>query len=35
MSESNKCPMGKYPWLATFLALACILVFLASKLGML
>ena len=35
MSEPDKCPMGKYPWLATFLALAFILVFLASKLGLL
>jgi hypothetical protein len=35
MSESGKCPMGNHPWLATFLALACVLVFLASKLGLL
>ncbi len=35
MSEHNKCPMGTHPWLATFLALAFILVFLASKLGLL
>jgi hypothetical protein len=33
MSEHGKCPMGKHPWLATFLALAFIFVFLASKLG--
>lgn len=34
MSES-KCPMGKHPWLAVFLALAFVLTFLASKLGLL
>jgi hypothetical protein len=35
MSDGNKCPMGNHPWLATFLALAFILTFLASKLGLL
>src|SRR5438045_2352421 len=35
MSEHGKCPMGKYPWLATFLVLAFVLVFLAHKLGLL
>lgn len=35
MSEASKCPMGNHPWLATFLALALVLVFLASKLGLL
>jgi hypothetical protein len=35
MSEHGKCPMGKYPWLATFFALAFALVFLAHKLGLL
>ena len=35
MSEHGKCPMGNHPWLATFLALAFVLVFLASKLGLL
>ena len=35
MSEDGKCPMGNHPWLATFLALAFILVFMASKLGLL
>jgi len=35
VSEGGKCPMGKHPWLATFLALAFALVFLASKLGLL
>lgn len=35
MGEGGKCPMGKHPWLATFLALAFVLVFLASKLGLL
>ncbi len=35
MSDGGKCPMGKHPWLATFLALAFILMFLASKLGLL
>jgi hypothetical protein len=33
--DANKCPMGKYPWLATFLAVAFILVFAAKKLGLL
>ena len=35
MSEHGKCPMGKYPWLATFFALAFALIFLAHKLGLL
>ncbi len=35
MAEHGKCPMGKHPWLATFFALAFILVFLAHKLGLL
>ena len=35
MSEHGKCPMGKHPWLATFLVLAFVLVFLAHKLGLL
>lgn len=35
MTEHGKCPMGKYPWLATFFALAFVLVFLAHKLGLL
>jgi hypothetical protein len=35
MSEDGKCPMGKHPWLAVFLALAFILTFVASKLGLL
>ena len=35
MSESSKCPMGDHPWLATFLAVAFILVFLSKKLGLL
>jgi hypothetical protein len=35
MSEHDKCPMGKYPWLATFLAVAFFLVFAAHKLGLL
>ena len=35
MSDDGKCPMGKYPWLATFLAVAFALVFVASKLGVL
>jgi hypothetical protein len=34
MSE-GKCPMGNHPWLATFLVVAFLLVFLASKLGLL
>ena len=35
MVDDGKCPMGRHPWLATFLALAFILTFLASKLGLL
>ena len=35
MSEHVKCPMGKYPWLATFFVLAFALIFLAHKLGLL
>ena len=35
MSEHGKCPMGKYPWLATFFALAFVLLFFAHKLGLL
>ena len=35
MADDGKCPMGRHPWLATFLALAFILTFLASKLGLL
>ena len=35
MSEHGKCPMGKYPWVATFFVLAFILVFFAHKLGLL
>ena len=35
MSEHGKCPMGKYPWLATFFVLAFVLIFLAHKLGLL
>jgi hypothetical protein len=35
MSEHGKCPMGNHPWLATFFALAFVLVFAAHKLGLL
>ena len=35
MSEGGKCPMGKNPWLATFLLLAFILILLARSLGLL
>jgi hypothetical protein len=35
MSEHGKCPMGKHPWLATFLVIAFFLVFAAHKLGLL
>jgi hypothetical protein len=35
MAEHGKCPMGKHPWLATFFALAFVLVFFAHKLGLL
>jgi hypothetical protein len=31
----GKCPMGKHPWLATFLVVAFLLVFAAHKLGLL
>jgi hypothetical protein len=37
MSEEradSKCPMGNRPWLATFLAVAFLLVVLAKKLGL-
>ena len=33
--DPDKCPMGKNPWLATFLAVAFLLVFAAKKLGLL
>jgi hypothetical protein len=33
--EGGKCPMGKNPWLATFLVVAFILIFAARKLGLL
>jgi len=35
MDEEDKCPMGKRPWLATFLVVAFLLFFLAHKLGVL
>jgi hypothetical protein len=35
MADDVKCPMGKRPWLATFLVIAFILIFLAKKLGLL
>jgi hypothetical protein len=35
MAEDGKCPMGKHPWLATFLALAFVLTYLASRFGLL
>jgi hypothetical protein len=35
MSEQGRCPMGKHPWLATFLVVAFALVFVASKVGLL
>jgi len=34
MSEEQKCPMGKHPWLATLLAVAFLLVFAAKQLGL-
>jgi hypothetical protein len=37
MSEETgeaKCPMGRRPWLATFLAVAFLLVVVAKKLGL-
>jgi hypothetical protein len=34
MSEDNKCPMGKRPWLATFLVIAFLLIVAAKKLGL-
>ena len=35
MADGGKCPMGNNPWLATFLVVAFLLVFLAHKLGLL
>jgi hypothetical protein len=35
MSDGNKCPMGKHPWLATFLVITFLLIFAAHKLGFL
>jgi hypothetical protein len=32
--KDGKCPMGSRPWLATFLAVAFLLVVLAKKLGL-
>lgn len=34
MAEGGKCPMGENPWLATFLVVAFVLLFLARKLGL-
>jgi hypothetical protein len=34
MGDGGKCPMGKHPWLATFLLLAFLLVVAAKKLGL-
>jgi hypothetical protein len=33
-STESKCPMGNRPWLATFLAVAFLLVVVARKLGL-
>jgi len=33
-TRDNKCPMGNRPWLATFLAVAFLLVVAAKKLGL-
>jgi hypothetical protein len=33
-SKESKCPMGSRPWLATFLAVAFLLVVVAKKLGL-
>lgn len=33
-TKENKCPMGKRPWLATFLAVAFLLIVLAKKLSL-
>jgi hypothetical protein len=35
MADGGKCPMGDHPWIATFLVVAFLLVFLAKKLGLL
>jgi hypothetical protein len=35
MTDEAKCPMGKHPWLATFLVVAFLLLFAAKKLGLL
>jgi hypothetical protein len=32
--EGGKCPMGKNPWLATFLVVAFVLLMLARQLGL-
>jgi hypothetical protein len=34
MADDGKCPMGKNPWLATFLVIAFLLLFAAKKLGL-
>jgi hypothetical protein len=33
-TKDSKCPMGNRPWLATFLAVAFLLVVVAKKLGL-
>ena len=33
--DEGKCPMGKNPWLATFLVVAFVLLFFSRKLGLL
>jgi hypothetical protein len=32
-TDTNKCPMGNRPWLATFLVVSFLLVVAAKKLG--
>jgi hypothetical protein len=35
MADESKCPLGKNAWLATFLVVTFVLLFLSRKLGLL
>ncbi len=35
MNDGGKCPLGRNAWLATFLVVAFVLMFLSRKLGLL
>jgi hypothetical protein len=35
MTDGGKCPLGKNAWLATFLVVAFVLLFVSKKLGLL